>query len=116
MTLISSFTDTGSTSNSISEGKEHSEERLFIREKEIKHCCCVTGKDTITYTCSRPDIVNFIRRPVEASGGENSVAVRGGNSLVAVVRNRVASLSDERAMHKGTGAQGIHMHAEYYCF
>lgn len=109
-------TDTGSSSDSISEGKENNEKRLFTREKEIKPCCCGTSKDTITYTCGRPDINNFIRKPVEASGGETSVAVCGGNSLVAVVRNRVASLSDERAVHKGTGAQGIHLHTEHYCF
>jgi hypothetical protein len=36
--------------------------------------------------------------------------------LVATVRNAVASLSDERAVHKGTGAQGIHLHVEEYCF
>lgn len=29
---------------------------------------------------------------------------------MAVVRNRVASLSDERAVYKGTGAQEIHLH------
>jgi hypothetical protein len=109
-------TGTGSSSDSIDEENEDSEKQLFSREKEIKACCCGTGKDTITYACGRPDIATFIRRPVEASGGETSVAVCGGNSLVAVVRNNVASLSDERAVHKGTGAQGIHLHAEHYCF
>jgi len=110
-------TDTGSSSDSISEEKEDGEKRLFTREKEIKPCCCCgAGKDTITYTCGRPDIANVIRRPVEVSGGETSVVVCGGNSLVAAVRNKVASLSDERAVHKGTGAQGIHLHAEHYCF
>jgi hypothetical protein len=53
---------------------------------------------------------------VEATGGETSVVVCGGKSLVAKVRNCVAALSDERAVHKGTGAQGIHLHVEEYCF
>lgn len=64
----------------------------------------------------RPDIAAFIRAPVEASGGETSVVVCGGPSLVARVRNCVASLSDERAVHKGTGAQGIQLHVEEYSF
>ena len=64
----------------------------------------------------RPDIEAFIRGPVEATGGETSVVVCGGPSLVARVRNCVASLSDERAVHKGTGAQGIQLHVEEYSF
>lgn len=70
----------------------------------------------VHHTATRPDIESFIREPVEATGGETSVVVCGGQSLVARVRNCVASLSDERAVHKGTGAQGIHLHVEEYCF
>jgi NAD(P)H-flavin reductase len=70
----------------------------------------------IVYSYLRPNIAAFIRGPVEATGGETSVAVCGGKSLVSAVRNAVASLSDERAVHKGTGAQGIHLHVEEYCF
>ena len=65
---------------------------------------------------TRPDVDGFIRGPVEATGGETSVVVCGGKSLVARTRNCVAKLSDERAVHKGTGAQGIHLHVEEYCF
>lgn len=64
----------------------------------------------------RPDVEAFIRAPVEATGGETSVVVCGGPSLVAKVRNCVAALSDERAVHKGTGAQGIQLFAEEYSF
>ncbi|KAB5517520.1 hypothetical protein GE09DRAFT_978915 [Coniochaeta sp. 2T2.1] len=70
----------------------------------------------VFHTATRPDVEAFIRKPVEATGGETSVVVCGGKSLVARVRNCVASLSDERAVHKGTGAQGIHLHVEEYCF
>lgn len=70
----------------------------------------------IVWACNRPDIAEFLRKPVEATGGETSVSVCGGKSLVAKVRNSVANLSDERAVHKGTGAQGIHLHVEEYCF
>ncbi|KAJ0158471.1 Ferric/cupric reductase transmembrane component 7 [Colletotrichum tanaceti] len=65
---------------------------------------------------SRPDLAELIRGPVEASGGETSVVVCGGPSLTSSVRNCVAALSDERAVHKGTGAQGIHLFVEEYSF
>jgi hypothetical protein len=58
----------------------------------------------------------LIRRAVEATAGETSVVVCGGPSLASRVRNCVAALSDERAVHKGTGAQGIHLHVEEYSF
>ncbi|GKT47645.1 ferric/cupric reductase transmembrane component 7 [Colletotrichum spaethianum] len=67
------------------------------------------------YYC-RPDLEELIRQPVEASGGETSVVVCGGQSLTSSVRNCVAALSDERAVHKGTGAQGIHLFVEEYSF
>lgn len=70
----------------------------------------------VHHTSARPDIEAFIREPVEAAGGETSVVVCGGKSLTARTRNCVARLSDERAVHKGTGAQGIHLHVEEYCF
>ncbi|KAJ0329144.1 hypothetical protein COL5a_004376 [Colletotrichum fioriniae] len=65
---------------------------------------------------SRPDLEALIREPVEAAGGETSIVVCGGQSLTSSVRNCVASLSDERAVHKGTGAQGIHLFVEEYSF
>ncbi|RFU28907.1 hypothetical protein B7463_g7416, partial [Scytalidium lignicola] len=70
----------------------------------------------IVWTCGRPNIAEFIRRPVEVSGGETSVAVCGGKPLVSKVRNTIANLSDERAVHKGTGAQGIYLHVEEFCY
>ncbi|KAJ3568581.1 hypothetical protein NPX13_g6374 [Xylaria arbuscula] len=68
------------------------------------------------YSAARPDVVGFIREAVVATGGETGVVVCGGQSLVAQVRTSVAKLSDERAVHKGTGAQGIHLHVEEYSF
>ena len=70
----------------------------------------------IHHSATRPDVAAFIRAAVEATGGETGVVVCGGQSLVARVRTSVARLSDERAVHKGTGAQGIHLHVEEYCF
>ncbi|KAI8627307.1 ferric reductase like transmembrane component-domain-containing protein [Xylariaceae sp. FL1651] len=68
------------------------------------------------HSAARPDVASLIRAAVEATGGETGVVVCGGQSLVAQVRMSVAKLSDERAVHKGTGAQGIHLHVEEYCF
>ena len=70
--------------------------------------------DRLHYTFGRPNLANTIREPVEASAGETSVLVCGGKSLTSTVRNCLASLSDERAVHKGTGAQGIHLHVEEF--
>ncbi|OBT72313.1 hypothetical protein VF21_09309 [Pseudogymnoascus sp. 05NY08] len=76
----------------------------------------ITTNRQIIYSSSRPDVGAFIRRPVEAAAGETQVAVCGGKSIVACVRNCVAGLSDERGVHKGTGAQGIALFTEHYCF
>lgn len=91
-------------------------------------CCCAKKPETktserprrgdadIIYLNGRPDISQFIRKPIEATGGETAITVCGGKSLVAKVRNSTAKLSDERAVHKGTGANGIFLHVEEYCF
>ncbi|KAF5661936.1 ferric reductase (metalloreductase) [Fusarium heterosporum] len=67
------------------------------------------------YTC-RPDIEAMIREPVEQAWGETGVVVCGGREIVARTRNCVSRLSDERAVHKGTGAQGIYLYVEEYSF
>lgn len=65
---------------------------------------------------SRLDIETLIRGPVEQAWGETAVVVCGGREVVARTRNCVSWLSDERAVHKGTGAQGIYLHVEEYSF
>lgn len=91
-------------------------------QQQPRSCCCALSSSLkasdaqIVYSYSRPNISAFIRRIVEITGGETSVAVCGGKSLVADTRNSVARLSDERAVHKGSGAQGIHLHVEEYGF
>jgi len=71
-------------------------------------------KPCLQYSHGRPSLAKVIRAPIEASAGETSVVVCGGKSLTSTVRNCVARLSDERAVHKGTGAQGIHLHVEEF--
>ena len=95
-----------------------------LKEKKGPSAECITAQkcssnsldksEVLDVSLGRPNIANVIRQPVEASAGETSVVVCGGKSLSANVRNCVASLSDERAVHKGTGAQGIHLHVESF--
>lgn len=62
----------------------------------------------------RPTVDSMIRPSVEAALGETAVVVCGGQSITAESRTYVAALSDERAVHKGTGAQGIMLYTETY--
>lgn len=81
-------------------------------------CCCAGPSTKVEIVCSyaRPDLGSFIRGLVEKTGGETGIAVCGGKGLVSTVRNDVARLSDERGVHKGTGAQGIYLHVEEFGF
>ncbi|KAK4083763.1 uncharacterized protein Triagg1_1425 [Trichoderma aggressivum f. europaeum] len=96
-----------------------------------KACCCDNKDASAAATTSekapsslpvireyttRPSIEQLIRQPVEAAYGETAVVVCGGPEIVASTRNCVSRLSDERAVHKGTGAQGIYLHVEEYSF
>ena len=67
---------------------------------------------TITTTTSRPSLSNTIRTAVESSAGEACVVVCGGKALSSDVRGIVSKLANERAVHKGTGAQGIRLWVE----
>jgi NAD(P)H-flavin reductase len=89
----------GSSSSATDEKKESTSSLPVIRE----------------YT-TRPNIEQLIRQPVESAYGETAVVVCGGPEIVATTRNCVSKLSDERAVHKGTGAQGIYLHVEEYSF
>ncbi|KAK2746503.1 hypothetical protein FQN57_003129 [Myotisia sp. PD_48] len=64
----------------------------------------------------RPDIHNILRAVLEKAEGESGVVVCGPQCFNSDVRRSVVSLSDERAVHKGTGAQGIYLHTEQFGF
>ncbi|EAS27433.1 metalloreductase [Coccidioides immitis RS] len=70
----------------------------------------------ITIRSGRPDTRTIIRSILEQAEGESGVVACGPKGLNADVRRSVVSLSDERAVHKGTGAQGIYLHVEEYGF
>jgi predicted ferric reductase len=69
---------------------------------------------SIAIYSGRPKTRDIIRRSLEQALGESAVVVCGPQGLVADVKHDVVSLSDERAVHKGTGAQGIYLHTESF--
>ncbi|KAI5306673.1 hypothetical protein KEM56_007656 [Ascosphaera pollenicola] len=64
----------------------------------------------------RPDPRNIIRSSLERARGESGVVVCGPPGLMDDVQRSVTALSDERAVHKGTGAQGIYFHSEGFWY
>ena len=69
-----------------------------------------------TIISGRPPIYDLLWDVLERAEGETGVAVCGPLGLNATVRTAVARISDERAVHKGTGAQGVYLHAEGFCW
>jgi ferric-chelate reductase len=78
-----------------------------------------SGKKSGVLPCAefysgRPDFYKLLWSLLENAEGETGVAVCGPLGLSSDVRRTVVRCSDERAVHKGTGAQGVYLHAE--CF
>lgn len=69
---------------------------------------------SISVLSGRPQPKTLIRKTLEQALGESAVVACGPQGLVGNVRQSVVSLSDERAVHKGTGAQGIYLHTEAF--
>lgn len=72
--------------------------------------------ESLAILSGRPRPRNIIRRVLEEAEGESAVVVCGPRGLQEDVRASVVALSDERAVHKGTGAMGIYFHAEGFCY
>ena len=106
--------------------------RKIVGYDSAPQTCCCTGKmlDSSSSSSSgdepkesasarhlhlktgRPPIRTIIRRVLEQADGESAVVACGPSGLQDDVRRSVVALSDERAVHKGTGAQGIYLHVE----
>ncbi|KAJ5887517.1 hypothetical protein N7495_007558 [Penicillium taxi] len=69
---------------------------------------------SLTLLSGRPHPRTIIQKVLEQAEGESAVVVCGPRGLGDDVRRSVVSLSDERAVHKGTGAQGIYLHVENF--
>ncbi|KAI9852808.1 MAG: hypothetical protein M1838_005029 [Thelocarpon superellum] len=76
----------------------------------------LTLHSSIALLSGRPRPRNLIRTSLEQALGESAVVVCGPGGLICDVRRSVVALSDERAVHKGTGAQGIWLHCEGFGF
>lgn len=62
----------------------------------------------------RPPIEEITRTSLEQALGESAVVACGPRGLTHDVRSTTVYLSDSRAVHKGTGAQGIWLHTEAF--
>jgi hypothetical protein len=65
-----------------------------------------------TFCSGRPNLYPMLLDLAEQAEGEMGIAVCGPLGLGASVRMTVAMMSDDRAIHKGSGAQGICVHVE----
>ncbi|KAJ6124350.1 Riboflavin synthase-like beta-barrel [Penicillium samsonianum] len=90
-------------------------------EKAALDMKSLRSEDPTSKTIIHPNIVSgrptprtIIRKVLEKAEGESAVVVCGPRGLADDVRRSVVSLSDERAVHKGTGAQGIYLHVENF--
>lgn len=62
----------------------------------------------------RPDMLELVWNLAEQAEGEMAVLACGPLGLSTGIRNCVARVSDARAVHKGTGAEGIYLHVESF--
>jgi ferric-chelate reductase len=67
-----------------------------------------------TFTSGRPPLKSLLWELLDMAEGETGVAVCGPMGLMTSVRNTVAAVSEQRGASKGTGAEGVYLHAE--CF
>lgn len=67
-----------------------------------------------SFCTGRPVLHLIIGEMACQSMGEMAVAVCGPLGLNETVRNTVVRISNDRAVHKGTGAQGIYLHVEAF--
>lgn len=66
------------------------------------------------FRIGRPNFDELFWEPLCSAKGESAIAACGPLSMSTAVRRQVVSISDERAVHKGTGAQGIFLHVESF--
>jgi len=78
--------------------------------------CCSKKRDSLSsiaaFQPGRPPIYDLIWELLDKAEGETGIATCGPLGLNATMRTTVAKISDERAVYKGTGAQGVYLHAE----
>lgn len=84
----------------------------IMREPALHKQSLITPSPPVRLVSGRPQPKSIIRKVLEEAEGESAVVVCGPQGLQDDVRASVVALSDERAVHKGTGAQGVYLHIE----
>lgn len=105
----SSIRDSGTSS--LSDTSTKSSSPLQSLEKASPQS---TIHPSIAVFTGRPQARKLIRKFLEQALGESAVVVCGPQGLRDNVSQSVVALSDERAVHKGTGAQGVYLHVEAF--
>lgn len=105
----SSVRDSGTDSLSDSSTKSSSPLQSLVKPSPQS-----TIHPSIAEFTGRPQTRTLIRKFLEQALGESAVVVCGPQGLRDSVRQSVVALSDERAVHKGTGAQGVYLHVEAF--
>jgi ferric-chelate reductase len=93
--------------------------QINVKSRSRSSSSLKSGKKSRVLPCAefhsgRPDFYEMLWSLLENADGETGVAVCGPLGLNSDVRRTVVKCSDERAVNKGTGAQGVYLHAE--CF
>ncbi|GAM87551.1 hypothetical protein ANO11243_055780 [Dothideomycetidae sp. 11243] len=90
--------------------------RIHSEKHDVEVQSQVAGRHgvRISHQIGRPSLDTLLRRPIEKARGETAIIGCGGHAFPSELRNYVSRISDERAVHKGTGAQGIYLHIENY--
>ena len=107
---VEQTSESASSSGSVASS---SNEKTPLSPADVCESQRLTSRLSMIYG-GRPSVESMVRPPVEAALGETAVVVCGGLSITAQTRTFVAALSDERAVHKGSGAQGIFLFSETY--
>jgi predicted ferric reductase len=81
-------------------------------EVETQRESLATPNPPMRLVSGRPQPRSIIRKVLEVAEGESAVVACGPRGLQDDIRASVVALSDERAVHKGSGAQGIYLHVE----
>ena len=102
--------------SSLSSTSKSEKDGLTISDTDTDTDTKPKSKATLKLLSGRPHVRGIIRKVLEEAEGESAVVVCGPHGLHDDVRSSVVSLSDERAVHKGTGAQGVYFHAEGFCY
>lgn len=73
-------------------------------------------RSSMTVASGRPAFYDLLWDVLDEAQGETGIAVCGPLGLSTTLRSTVVKLSDQRAVHKGSGAQGIYLHVEGFAW